>query len=73
MNIESISTISWVLIKLMVLLGLFIYMAFAGILVRQEHLMTKVMEESSEPLLRILVIAHLIGAITVFISALILL
>lgn len=73
MNVENISVITWLFLKGMALLGLFIYMAFAGILVRQEGLMTKVMEESSEPLLRILVVAHFICAIVVFISAIILL
>jgi hypothetical protein len=73
MNAVNISVVTWMLIKGMALLGLFIYMVFAGILVRQEHLMTKVMEESSEPLLRILVLTHFIGAIIVFITAIILL
>lgn len=73
MNIDNISLISAIFIKLMALLGLLIYVAFAGILVRQEYLMTKVMRESSEPLLRALVIAHFVASLVVFVAAIILL
>lgn len=52
-------------VKTIILLGLFLYAIFAAILVRQEQLMAHVLEESSEPMLRILVYIHLIASLLI--------
>lgn len=56
-----------------VLVGLGLYSIFAAIIIRQEQLMANVLEESFEPVLRMLTIAHFVAAIGVFGIALILL
>lgn len=60
-------------IKLLVLLGLGLYGVFAGIIVRQEQLMAGVLEESFEPILRVLVLIHFAAAIGLFLLAIFLL
>ena len=50
------------LVKLFVIFGLVLYGIFAGVMVRQEHLMAGVLEETFEPILRLLVYIHL-GAV----------
>ena len=62
-----------VILKVLFLIGIALYGAFAGVLVRQEQLMAGVLEESFEPMLRMLVIVHLILACVLFLFALILL
>jgi hypothetical protein len=57
-------------LKLMTLLGIAIYIVFAAVMVRQEKLMDDVLEETFEPILRLLTIIHLVAAIAVFILAL---
>lgn len=63
----------WFIGKLFVLLGLLIYIVFAGVLVRQEFLMSKVLEEKSEPILRVLVFIHLLLAVGLFLLSLLIL
>ncbi len=63
----------WLSLKILVLLGIGIYLVFAAIMVRQEQLMANVLEESFEPILRFIVLAHLIAAVAVFLLALIIL
>ncbi len=60
-------------LKLLVLLGLAVYVVFAAVLVRQEQLMAHVLEEDFEPFLRLLTILHLAAAIGVVFLAFILL
>jgi hypothetical protein len=50
-----------------------LYSIFAAVLVRQEQLMANVLEETFEPILRVLVFGHLAVAIAIFILALFLL
>lgn len=52
-------------VKTIILLGLFLYAIFGAILVRQEQLMAHVLEEGSEPILRILVYIHLIASLLI--------
>jgi hypothetical protein len=52
-------------IKILTILGFGIYVLFAAVMVRQEHLMSDVLEEGFEPVLRLLVYAHLLAAIAV--------
>lgn len=60
-------------IKLLTLLGMGLYIIYALIMVRQEQLMANVLEEAFEPALRGLVVLHLLGAVGIFLLALILL
>ena len=51
------------IIKIMVLIGLGMYALFAAVMVRQEQLMDKVIDETFEPVLRVLVFLHLLGSL----------
>lgn len=66
MTIEASITLA---IKLLTLFGMGLYIVFALIMVRQEQLMDHVLEESFEPILRALVLLHLLAAVGVFILA----
>jgi hypothetical protein len=57
--------------KLLVLTGLVLYAVFAAVVVRQETLMSGVLEESSESLLRILVLIHFFAALATILLAVI--
>lgn len=61
------------IIKIMVLVGLGVYTIFAYIIVRQEQLMDKVIDETFEPILRLLVLLHLLMSLAVFVIAFIIL
>lgn len=56
-------------IKIMVLIGLGLYTLFAAIIVRQSELMDKVIDETFEPVVRILVILHLLASLFVLFLA----
>lgn len=71
--IPSIAPLALLTVKLLVLLGLALYAVFAGILVRQEQLMADVLEESFEPILRMLVLIHFFAALGIIGFALVLL
>ena len=58
-------------IKLIALIGLVLYIIFAVIIVRQEQLMAGVLEESTEPVVRLITIIHLFGAIGCLVCAVI--
>lgn len=66
---------SYVLLTLKIfgIVGILIYTVFAGVLVRQEQLMAHVLEEQFQPILRVLVIAHLIATVVLLLLAIILL
>ena len=66
---------SYVLLTLKIfgITGLCIYTVFAGVLVRQEQLMADVLEEQFQPLIRILVIVHLIATLALLLMAIIVL
>jgi hypothetical protein len=70
---QTFPTTVWLIGKLFVLLGLVIYIVFAGVMVRQEILMSKVLEEKSEPLLRVLVLIHLVLSLGLFVLSLLIL
>lgn len=72
MTLNIFSTI-WLGAKLFTLVGLAVYLVFAGIMVRQEHLMAGVLEEAFEPILRIIVLAHFIASIAVLLLGVVLL
>jgi len=69
----TVSDAVLMVLKVLFLVGLFIYGIFGVVLVRQEQLMGHVLEESFESIIRFLVIAHLVAAIGIFVLALFLL
>ncbi|MBI3956062.1 hypothetical protein HY339_02305 [Candidatus Gottesmanbacteria bacterium] len=69
----TITTIVLTTLNVLTLVGLGLYSIFAAIMVRQEQLMAAVLEESFEPILRILTIIHFAAAVTLFILALMIL
>jgi hypothetical protein len=65
MNLPDVTPFIFLAVKIIIILGLFMYLIFAGILYRQEQLMANVLEEGFEPFLRLLTIIHLIGSVVV--------
>jgi len=61
------------ILKVLFLVGQLIYGVFAGVLVRQEQLMADVLEETFQPIIRLLVIGHLLAVIAVCILSIIIL
>ena len=59
----EISSAILLAMKLFALLGLLVYVGFAAVMVRQEQLMAKVLEASSEKIIRFLVSIHLLLAL----------
>lgn len=69
----DLTTLAAVILKIFTLLGLGLYGVFAIIIIRQEQLMSHVLEEAFEPVLRVLAFVHFIGAIVLFLLAVVLL
>ena len=61
------------IIKVLTLIGFSIYVIFSIVIVRQERLMSAVIEEGFEPVIKSLALFHLFGSIALFVAALILL
>lgn len=59
MTPDLLSPVFFFVIKILILVGLSIYAIFSFVIVRQEYLMAKVLEERFEPLLRLLTYIHL--------------
>ncbi len=56
-------------IKILGIVGLLVYTVFAAVLVRQEQLMAHVLEDQFQPIIRLLVVIHLVATlILLFIS-----
>ena len=60
-------------VKILIITGLVVYTAFAAIIVRQEQLMTGVMDEGFDPVLKLLVFVHLAASVGVIFIAFLLL
>lgn len=60
----------WLLFKLMILLGLLIYLAFAGIIIRQTALMIRTLNGNFATSVRVVAWAHLAAAAAIFLAAL---
>jgi hypothetical protein len=73
MTPENVGSVVWLGMKLMILIGLGIYIVFAAVIVRQEQLMSKVLEASSEKILSLLAWLHLGASLVVFLLALLIL
>lgn len=65
----DITSIVLMTLKVFTLVGLGLYSVFAAIMIRQEQLMASVLEESFEPILRLLTILHFAAAVGLFILA----
>lgn len=63
----------WGFIKLAVVILLSLYTVFAAVIVRQENLMSRMVEIPFFPILRIVALAHLIFSVAILFLALILL
>jgi hypothetical protein len=70
---QAIPVVMWLGIKILTLLGIAVYGVFAGTMVRQEHLISHVLEEDFEPAVRLLTYIHFIVVIGVFLLAIVLL
>ena len=70
---EALPGYMMLFIKLMVILGIGLYTVFAGVMVRQEQLMSRVLEEQFEPVLRTLTLVHLAASFITLLLAIILL
>ncbi len=73
MNDAALMSSAMTVVKILVIIGLVIYSFFAVIVVRQEQLMSHVLEESSETVLRILVKIHLLLSVALILLAFIIL
>ncbi len=60
-------------IKIFSIVGLLVYTVFASVLVRQEQLMAHVLEEQFQPIIRLLVLVHLIATVVLLLLTIILL
>lgn len=63
----------WPILKIMFMIGLLVYIAFAVVMVRQVSLMTKTLELGHENFIKYVSIGHLVFAIGIFLLALIIL
>jgi hypothetical protein len=70
---QTVPALALFTLKIISLLGIAVYVVFAGVMVRQEHLMANVLEEGFEPVLRILTFVHLVASLAVFFLALVIL
>lgn len=71
--IGDFTGIFWLVIKAFTLLGFAIYIVFSIVIVRQERLMSAVIEEGFEPVIKSLALIHLLASIALFVLALVLL
>jgi hypothetical protein len=69
----DINTSIWLVIKVFFIVTMVLYTGFSLIMVRQEQLMSDVLEEGFESVLRLLTIIHLIAAAAMIFIAIILL
>jgi len=73
MTVEQVSVFGWMIIKTLSIVGLSLYAIYAGIIVRQEQLMSKVLAESTESVVRMLALVHLTASLAIIVLAFILL
>jgi len=73
MTPELIGPMFWLIIKIFTILGIAIYVVFAGVVVRQEQLMSKVLEAGPERALRVIAWLYFIASLFVLFMAIVLL
>lgn len=71
--LASLTFSPWFFIKLLFLIGLLTYLAFAVIVVRQVNLMTRALNSEFETSLKLISWVHLVVTIGVFIMAVVIL
>lgn len=71
--LTSLTFNPWIFVKLLFLIGLLIYLAFAVIVVRQVNLMTQTLNGTFEASLKLISWIHLGVTISIFLLALIIL
>lgn len=71
--IGDFAGVFWLVIKAFTLLGFAIYIVFSVVIVRQERLMSAVIEEGFEPVIKSLALIHMFASIALFVLALVLL
>ena len=71
--LQEISDPLWSVVRILILIGLGMYILFAGIVVRQIMLMTDTLEVGFEMPIRIIGIVHLLFALATFLFALVIL
>ncbi len=69
----DIPSLVFLVVKGLVVFGLGLYIVFAFVILRQEQLMSRVLEEAFEPALRLASVIHFIASVAIFILAIILL
>lgn len=69
----DITGIAGLIIKILALLGFGIYFIYAAVIVRQERLMSAVIDEGFEPVIKGLVLIHLAASLGIIILALLVL
>ena len=70
---QDYTSIGFLIAKVCIIICMILYAVYAWIMVRQEQLMSKVLAETSEAVLKLLTMIHLTAAVFVIILALILL
>lgn len=69
----DVTTVTFIIVKWLIVFGLSMYCLFAVVIIRQEQLMTIVLKEAFEPVLRLAAIIHLVASIAIFFAAILLL
>ena len=69
----DLTSLIFLFIKVLIVFGLGLYLIFAFVILRQEQLMARVLEETFEPVLRLVSVIHFVASIAVFLLAIILL
>lgn len=67
------TNIGFLVAKVFIIISMILYAIYAWIMMRQEQLMSKVLAEASESILRVLTLIHLAAAVFVIVLAFILL
>ena len=70
---QDYTSIGFLIAKVCIIICMILYAIYAWIMVRQEQLMSKVLAETSEAIVKLLTMIHLAAAVFVIILALILL
>ncbi len=73
MTPEMLGPMFWLVIKIFAIVGLAIYTVFTGVVVRQEQLMSRVLEAGPERILRIVAWLYLATSLFVLFLAIVIL
>lgn len=73
MTPEALPDYVWFGLKVMTIFGIGLYTLFSAVMVRQEQLMSSVLEDYYEPMLRVLTLIHLVASLVTLVLAIVLL